>query len=541
MHSPYFNFRRIRFGVLAAVVASLTSIASAQGAFTVNPLISDTPIAGNTTVLVEPTFVDPWGMSAGPTWWISTNVSGLNYVVGLSATAPPAATYSFTVTVPPGTTGTGQPSGSVSTKGAQPFALSNGGNASFIFSTTDGTISAWDSAVGKGGTALITVNNTAANAVYTGLAILNNTVGTTTTSYLLAPNFGAGAKVEVYNSAFQLTQLAGSFTDPNLPAGYAPYSIHVIGSQVFVGYALRANAQPYQEILATGNGIVSVFDTNGNFVSRVVTGGNSNAPWGVAFAPANFGIYSNDLLIGNFGDGMINVYNPTTYAYLGQLMDGTGKPFVYPSLWDLQTGTSTQNGQSVGTVFFTAGLANESHGLFAEIFNNATATGTPTFGASAAFSSFNVKTGSSVQAVVSVAPTYNFSGMVNLSCANLPLGVTCNFSPAQLSLTGTAPATTAVTIQTTRPYAAMNQSTALRGIAYALLLPLVSLVGFRRRGGLRVLSGVLVLLASVVWMSGCGYNGQNPNATPTGAQSFAIVATSGSVSQQIPVTLNVQQ
>jgi hypothetical protein len=382
------------------------------------------------------------------------------------------------------------------------------------------------------------VNNSAANAVYTGLALLTNSTG----SFLLAPNFGAGAKVEVYSSTFQATQLAGSFTDPNLPAGYAPYSIHVIGSQVFVAYAMRTSAQPYQVVTGAGNGIVSVFDTNGNFVSRAVTGGNSNAPWGVAFAPATFGVYSNDLLIGNFGDGMINVYNPTTFAYLGQLMDGTGKAYVYPSLWDLQAGTSTQNGASVGTVFFTAGLANESHGLFAGIFNNATATGTPTFGASAAFSSFSVTDGSAVQAVVSAAPTYNFSGMVNLSCTGLPLGMTCNFSPAQLSLTGTAPATTAVTIQTTMPNSAMNRTTALRGIAYALLLPLVSLLGFRRRLGtsLRMLAGMLILLASVAWMSGCGDNSMNPKATPTGAQSFMIVATSGSISQQIPVTLNVQ-
>jgi uncharacterized protein (TIGR03118 family) len=534
MNSPHKRWSRIPLGLLTATLAlgTLTSVASGQGAYNVVNLVSDGSVTATAT---DPNFINPWGLSAGPTWWMSANVTGFNYVVGATAA------ISFKVIVPPAGSGTGQPTGSVSTKGASPFVLPNGTAASFLFSTTDGTISGWNSKLGTANAICqIAVNNSASNAVYTGLAMLTNSTG----SFLLAPNFGAGAKVEVYNSTFQPTQLAGSFSDPSLPSGYAPYSIHVIGSQVFVAYAMRASAQPYRAIAGAGNGIVSVFDTNGNFVSRAVTGGNSNAPWGVAFAPATFGVYANDLLIGNFGDGTVNVYNPTTFAYLGQLMDGTGKSFVYPSLWDLQAGTSTQNGQSVGTVFFTSGLANETHGLFAEIFNNATATGTPTFGASAAFSSFTVTNGSAVQAVVSVAPTYNFSGTVSLSCTGLPLGVTCNFSPAQLSLTGTAPATTAVTIQTTRPFAAMNRTTnrsaALRGIAYALLLPLVSLLGFKRRGGVRMLSAVLVLLASVAWMSGCGDNSKNPNATPVGAQSFTIVAASGAISQQIPVTLNVQ-
>ena len=553
MHSPQIeksSRTRIGSGVLAAtlVLASLTSLASAQtpGAYTVTPLVSDTAIAGSNAV-VDPGFIDPWGLSAGPTWWISTNGSGLNYVVGLNTVTPPTTPVkiSFSVTVPAAGTGTGQPSGSVATKGASPFVLPNGAAASFIFSTTDGTISGWNSKLGtQGAICQIVVNNSAANAVYTGLAILNNTVGTTTTSYLLAPNFGAGAKVEVYNTSFQLTQLAGSFTDPNLPALYAPYSIHVIGSQVFVAYAMRANAQPYSEILGEGNGIVDVYDTNGNFVQRVVTGGNSNAPWGVAFAPANFGIYANDLLIGNFGDGIINVYNPTTFAYLGQLMDGTGKPFVYASLWDLQAGTETINGTAVPAVYFTAGLTNEMHGLFGAFSNNTAATGTPTFGASASSTALSVTNGGSAQAVISVAPTNNFSGMVSLSCTGLPQGASCSFNPTQLSLTGVAPATGSVTIQTTAPYSVASQGKLARGLTYALLLPFASLLLLRRGAGLskslRMLCGVLALFASVAWVSGCSYSSPTVKSTPTGAQSFMIVATSGSITQQIAMNLKVQ-
>src|ERR1700678_4696117 len=134
-------------------------------------------------------------------------------------------------------------------------------------------------------------------------------------SYLLAPHFGQGADFEVYNTSFQRATLQGTFTDPNIPAGYAPYAIKSIGAQVFVTYMLRttppfaAGAGTYQEILGTNTGFVSVFDDNGNFIARAVTGGNLNAPWGVTIAPASFGIYGGDLLIGNFGDGLITAYN----------------------------------------------------------------------------------------------------------------------------------------------------------------------------------------------------------------------------------------
>ena len=284
----------------------------------------------------------------------------------------------------------------------------------------------------------IAINNSAAGASYTGLAIIN----TATASYILAPNFGTGNAIEVYDSTFTRTTLAGSFTDPTLPAGYAPFSVHVLGTQVFVAYALRSANAPYVSVNAIGNGIVSVFDTSGNFVARVVTGGNLDSPWGVAFAPATFGIFSNDLLIGNFGNGLINVYNPMTYAYLGQLTDGTGTPLTYPSLWELLAGgttvgnTTSVSGGSTSTVYFTAGLAGEAHGLFAGIASNSTATGTPTFGFSAATGNLAVTAGSSVQTVVSVAPTNNFAGTVTLACSGLPAGATCAFSPAQLTRNG---------------------------------------------------------------------------------------------------------
>ena len=140
-------------------------------------------------------------------------------------------------------------------------------------------------------------------------------------------------------------------------------------------------AGSYEETLGTDTGFVSVFDVNGNFVARAVTGGDLNAPWGVAIAPAGFGIYGGDLLIGNFGDGLITAYDPTTYAYLGTVADGTGKAIAYPGLWEIFVPTATAT--IPNSIYFTAGLANETHGLFGVISNGATTTATPTFNLSA--------------------------------------------------------------------------------------------------------------------------------------------------------------
>ena len=146
-------------------------------------------------------------------------------------------------------------------------------------------------------------------------------------------------------------------------------AIKAIGTQVFVAYMLRTTppfapgADPYQEILGPNTGFVSVFDDNGNFIARAVTGGNLNAPWGIAIAPAGFGIYGGDLLIGNFGDGLITAYNPTTFAYLGVVADGAGKPIAYPGLWSIfgdASGDPTAQ-------YFTAGIAQETHGLYGVI------------------------------------------------------------------------------------------------------------------------------------------------------------------------------
>ncbi len=371
-------------------------------------------------------------------------------------------------------------------------------------------------------------------------------------AFLLAANFGKGSTLEVYDNKFASAKLAGSFTDPNLPAGYVPYAVHVIGTQVFVTYALRATTGG--PTVAPGNGMVNVFDTNGNFVSRAVSpGGNLNAPWGVAIAPTTFGVFGGDLMVGNFGDGIINVYDPKTFAYLGQLADGTGKTFVYASLWEIffgLTAPSSSNGGNQNTLYFTAGLASEKHGLLGSINTSSTTSGTATYGFSASSSAATVTAGSSATVVLSAAPTNNFSGTVALACSGLPQAATCTFAPTSLTVAAGAPATTTLTIATVKPMAFVRpfsiRGTSATKITVALFLPFGALLLFPRRRSLnqrylRLLGLLGTLALSAGFVGGCSsMSDVVVPSTPTGTSAITIKATSGSITQSTTVNLIVQ-
>ena len=546
-----FKYRKTT-GAIAAIVAAFalcTSIlpphaaAQAAGAYKVTNLISDGSVPATVT---DPNFINPWAISDSGTWWISAENSGLSFVV--SSTANPLGTVNFRVNVPPAsgsTTAPGHPAGSVTTGGAFGMILPNGTKASFLFSGLDGTISGWNSKLGTAGAiAQIAINNSAAGASYPGLAILN----TTTTSYILAANFGTGNAIEVYDSTFQPTSLTGKFTDPGLPAGYAPFSVRVLNNQIYVAYALRTAAAPYDTVDGPGNGVVDIFDANGNFVARAATKGNLNSPWGVAIAPANFGIFGGSLLIGNFGDGHIHAYDPKTFDYRGELVDGTGKPLAYESLWELLPGgTAVGNSTAVSggdpqTVYFTAGLANEAHGLFAAISND-TSSGAPSYGLSAAAGALTVTNGSSVPTIISIAPTYGFAGTVKLTCSGLPTGAKCTFLPAQFTASPTAPSTSILTIQTSKSMAMLQPtSRGAAGFATALLLPFASLLVFirRRSSALNGLLGLFVLFAVVAGtigvITGCGGSAH----TPAGTSQVTVTATSGTLTQTTKIALTVQ-
>jgi uncharacterized protein (TIGR03118 family) len=545
------HFRKL-LGSLVALTLAVTSLClSAQG-YKVTNIISDGSVPATTT---DAGFINPWAISTSGTWWINTQGTGRSYVV------PAAGTINFNVGVPAAsglTTATGLPAGVVTTGGSATtsFFLTNGAKASFIFSTLDGTISGWNSRQGTTSAAVgqIMINNSAAGASYAGLALLN--VGGN--SYLLAPNFGTANKIEVYDTNFQPTALTGTFTDPNLPANYAPFAIHIIGTKIYVAYALRTATAPYRTVDGLGNGIVDVYSNTGSFVSRIATGGPLNSPWGVAIAPANFGVFSNDILIGNFGDGKINVFDPVSFAYLGQLLDVTGKSLAYASLWELLPGGTaitpitgvTAPAVSAGdtsTVYFTAGLVGEAHGLFAGISND-TSTGTPAMGLSASNPAGKVTAGGSFQSTIVVVPTRGFSGNVTFACSGLPAGATCFFGPTQVTVSSSAPVNTVLTIETSRAasFLAPIKSHG-SGIAWALLFPVAPmLLLFRRRSSgsslrsIGLLSLMAVLLVSSGVFMGCSGGITPIAATPAGTSNVVVTATSGSTTQTTNIALTIQ-
>jgi uncharacterized protein (TIGR03118 family) len=240
--------------------------------------------------------------------------------------------------------------------------------APFIFASEDGTISAF-----KGAPIVTVVPNPQAaahGAIYKGLAIDSATAG----QLLYATDFHNG-KVDVFDTSFQLVTLSGNFTDPNLPAGFAPFGIQNIGGTLYVTYALQ-DEDAEDDVAGPGNGFVDAYDLNGNLIQRVASAGELNSPWGLALAPEGFGRFSGDLLVGNFGDGRIHAFDPTTltsdgeFEAVGLLHSAAGRPIQIDGLWALQFGHGTNavgaNGLTT-TLFFTAGPSDEDHGLFGSI------------------------------------------------------------------------------------------------------------------------------------------------------------------------------
>ena len=308
--------------------------------------------------LLDTNLVNAWGLVSGPTtpWWISDNGKGRStlYSVG-SGTIP------LVVRVPGAMGQPAAPTGVVF-NGGTGFVVNNGagtGPARFIFASEDGTISGF-----RGVPVVIAVDNSASGAVYKGIAIDNATAGT----LLYASNFHAGT-VDVFDDHFIPVHLAGSFTDPALPAGYAPFGIQNIGGTIYVTYALQ-DADKHDDVAGEGHGFVDAFDTGGNLIRRVASRGELNSPWGLALAPADFGSFSNDLLVGNFGNGRVHAFDPGglegngEFQHRGSLQSAEGRPIAIDGLWALGFGKGAANNGPTNTLFFTAGPDGEQHGLF---------------------------------------------------------------------------------------------------------------------------------------------------------------------------------
>jgi uncharacterized protein (TIGR03118 family) len=318
-------------------------------------LVSD--IAGVAQVTDED-LVNPWGIAfssigAGSPVWVSDQGTGKAtiYTVSQSNTATKAT---LTVSVPiVGSSSPIGPTGQVFNSTTD-FAIPgpNGSvPATFIFDTLQGTIEGWNPKSGGGTSSAEIVVNNSSTAEYTGLAA-GSSGGQ---NYLYAANDIARPGIEVYNSSFTKTTLAGNFVDPKLPKGSVPYNIVNINGELFVTYRNGTS----------GGGSVAEFHTNGIFVRQIASnkkGGNLNSPWGVALAPSNFGKFSNDLLVGNFGSGRIDAYSANG-RFAGQLATTARKPITIPGLWSLAFGNGLKAGPTT-TLLFTAGIDGQTHGLF---------------------------------------------------------------------------------------------------------------------------------------------------------------------------------
>jgi uncharacterized protein (TIGR03118 family) len=349
-----------------------------KGRYAQTNLISD--IAGLAEV-TDPNLLNPWGLAFFPglsPFWINENNAGFSALYFADAVPFPGLPL-VTIPAPAAATG-GTPTGIVADffTGTGVFPIvpvsdpsDNFGSALFIFDTEDGTIEAWNQSVPDILSAVIVVDNSASGgptgAVYKGLALGENTANG---PLLYATNFRSG-KVDVFDSNFQspTPPLTGSFTDPKLQHGYAPFGIQNINGQIWVTYA-QQDGPKHDPVNKPAHGFVDVFDTDGNLLTRFAQHGHLDSPWGLAMAPATFGQFANDILIGNFGDGVINAFDPKSGKWLGALPGPNGRPLVNDGLWSLTFGgalNSDGSSSSADTLFFSAGLNHEADGLFGTI------------------------------------------------------------------------------------------------------------------------------------------------------------------------------
>jgi uncharacterized protein (TIGR03118 family) len=328
----------------AALVASSPPAVATD--FNVTNLVTDDQSA-NAAQITDPGLKNAWGMSYSPTspFWVSSNGAGTSVIYKVDPLTQATTKLGLTVSIPG--------DGSVTGQAFNPMAGSGAFNGNlFLFVSQDGTVSGWRGALGTSAETLVT-----ASAIYTGSSF--SQVGSK--GYLYAADFHSGA-IDIYKGDVSQPNLSGSFLDPNLPAGYAPFNVQTLGNKVYVTYA-QQDADKEDEVAGAGLGIVDEFNLEGHLTARVATGGTLNAPWGLAIAPASFGDWAGQLLVGNFGDGRINVYDIHTHSFLGQVAGGDGQPLSIDGLWAIAPGNDGNAGSS-SLLYFTAGPDDEEHGLF---------------------------------------------------------------------------------------------------------------------------------------------------------------------------------
>jgi uncharacterized protein (TIGR03118 family) len=361
--------RRQRLGPLCNVltlclVTALVALAPAAGAAAAQPgnayhqtnLVSDLP---GMAQLTDADLVNPWGLAFSPTSpaWVADNGTGKATLYRGFVNGSPIQKVPLVVSIPGGA-----PTGQVfnPTSGFVVRSGDSSGPAVFIFDSEAGLVTGWNPGVPPPPPSTqAQVGASVPQAIYKGLAIASTTTGT----FLYAANFHQ-ARIDVFDSSFNLVHLSGSFQDPAIPPGFAPFNVQALGGLLYVTYA-KQDAAAEDDVAGPGLGFVDVYSTSGQLLRHLIEHGQLNAPWGLALAPAGFGRFGGALLVGNFGNGRINAYDPATGEFLGRLRHEDNSPVQIDGLWALRFGNGVIGTPS--TLLFTAGIDDEAHGLFGAI------------------------------------------------------------------------------------------------------------------------------------------------------------------------------
>jgi len=507
------------------VLGGRSAMMAQQTAYSQTNLTANVSGVANHT---DPQLSNPWGIAfvPGQAFWVSNNNGGTSTLYDDQGNK-----QSLVVTIPGASTNPcnpGCPTGIVAN------TSTDFGGGFFIFDSEDGIVTSWTAST----SAAIVVDNSAAGAVYKGLALVSNSGG----NFLLAANFNSG-KIDVFDRNFNPAQLSGSFTDPTLPAGFAPHGVHVINNQVYVTYG-QQDAAKHDPVPGAGAGQVDIFDVNGNFIKTFATGGTLNAPWGVVTASASFGEFSNDILVGNFGDGTINAFDSTGKS-LGQVEDTNGKPIVNPGLWDMVFGAGGTGDPN--TLYFTAGGSTQTSGLFASLVP-ATAVTNADFALSLSAQTATLTQGGSTKLSVSASGVGGFNSPISLACS-AGSGITCTLTPSTITPGSSAASSTlTLTAASTPPVNGYGK----HGTPMALLVSsgvgLFGLVVAGKRGqakstqlrnGLAIL-GLLIVTSLVTFTVACGGgNSAQANTPSPSSVTVMVTGTSGTLSHSVPLTLTV--